>query len=88
MNNLTTTQQFALSALIVENEIMVASGELEIERAVKLRWLLSKALSAFQMPAIYERSTNDNEQPDPAYEHTLSTVNGLMDPSSIWNAGR
>jgi hypothetical protein len=88
VNTLTTSQQFALSALIVENEVMVASGELEIERAVKLRWLLTKALSAFQMPAIYERETNDNEQPDLAYEHKLAVVKGLMDPSSIWDAVR
>jgi hypothetical protein len=85
--NLTTFQRVSLSALLVTNEKMVASGELDIERAVTLRWLISQTLSAFQMPAVYERGTNDNK-PDDEYERDLSVIRGLMDASSIWDAGR
>lgn len=71
---LTTFQQTALSALIVTNEKMVASGELEIERAVTLRWLLSQALTAFGMPAVYERVSQDNTAPDPEYDRDLAVI--------------
>jgi hypothetical protein len=58
--SLTTFQRTALSALVGENEKMVASGELSIERATTLRWLIAQTLTAFRMPAAYERSRNDN----------------------------
>lgn len=83
MTDLTTPQRLALSALIVTNENMVASGELEIERAVTLRWAVSQVLTAFQMPAVYERA-NDNETPDEEWERDLSVIRGLLNPSSIW----
>lgn len=86
--SLSTFQRTSLSALLVTNEKMVASGELDIERAVTLRWLISQTLSAFQMPAVFERGTNDNVPDDPEYERDLSVIRGLMDPSSIWDAGR
>lgn len=81
--NLTTQQRLALSALIVTNEKMVASGELEIELSVSLRFVLSHVLNAFQMPAVYERA-NDNETPDEEWERDLSVIRGLLNPSSIW----
>jgi len=60
---LSTFQLTALSALIVTNEKMAASGELSTERAATLRWLIAQALTAFRMPAAYERSSNDNDYP-------------------------
>jgi hypothetical protein len=60
--SLTTFQRTALSALIGENEKMVASGELSLERATTLRWLIAQTLTAFRMPAAYEREVvNDND---------------------------
>ena len=64
--SLTTFQRTALSALIVTNEKMVASGELSIERATTLRWLVAQTLTAFCMPPAYERSLNDNDTAEQA----------------------
>lgn len=61
---LTTFQRTALSALIGENEKIVAAGELSIERATTLRWLLAQTLTAFRLPAVYEREGNDNDTPE------------------------
>lgn len=60
---LSTFQLTALSALLVTNEKMVASGELTLERSVTLRWLVAQTLTAFRMPAAYERESNDNDYP-------------------------
>ena len=62
MQSLSTFQLTALSALIATNEKMVASGELTLERAVTLRWLLAQTLTAFRMPAAYERNDNDTAE--------------------------
>jgi hypothetical protein len=61
---LSTFQLTALSALITTNEKMAATGELSIERATTLRWLVAQTLTAFRMPAVYERSGNDNTSLD------------------------
>lgn len=61
METLSTFQLTALSALIATNEKMVASGELTTERAVTLRWLLAQTITAFRMPAVYERDANDDD---------------------------
>ena len=63
MSPLSTFQLTTLSALIVTNEKMVASGELTTERATTLRWLLAQTITAFRMPAAYEREGNDNDTP-------------------------